>query len=296
MTQLVQLQQSLPVLRDAGYEVFAVSNDTVERLSEFADRHDITFALLSDEDSAVIRAFGILNTLIRPDEGVHMRWYGIPYPGTYITGATGVVVDKDFHQHHARRLSGSALVHRVLGTIPEPGADAPVGSTSATTVVVDAYLADDALRLEVISTLVCRMRIADGLHLYAEGAPEAFTAVVVGFEGDGVRFGEQAWPEPTTLEMPLLDLSVPVWDGEVVMTIPITATSELVRLGHGLGQTEVEVRVSCRYQACDELSCGLPETVELALSLPLETLVEPDGVQVYVARVEQEARAEPRSQ
>ena len=106
MTQLVQLQKTLPELREAGYEVFAISNDTVERLADFAKQHCITFSLLSDGDATVIRAFGIMNTLIRPDEGKHMRWYGIPYPGTYITDEAGIVVDKDFHQHHARRLSG----------------------------------------------------------------------------------------------------------------------------------------------------------------------------------------------
>ena len=116
MTQLVQLQQTLPALREAGYEVFAISNDTVDRLADFAARHGIEFPLLSDEDSDVIRAFGILNTLIKPNEGKHMRWYGIPYPGTYVTDAAGIVIDKDFHQHHARRLSGQALLHRVLGS------------------------------------------------------------------------------------------------------------------------------------------------------------------------------------
>src|SRR5690349_6501552 len=125
MTQLVQLQQTLQKVRDEGYEVFAISNDPVERLVEFSDRHRIEFSLLSDEDSAVIRAFGILNTLIKPDEGKHMRWHGIPYPGTYVTDANGIVVDKDFHQHHARRLSGQALLHRVLGTVPGQTAEAP---------------------------------------------------------------------------------------------------------------------------------------------------------------------------
>ena len=57
MTQLVQLQKALPAFLEAGYEVFAISNDTVERLADFAQQHDITFSLLSDEDSTVIRAF-----------------------------------------------------------------------------------------------------------------------------------------------------------------------------------------------------------------------------------------------
>lgn len=61
MTQLVQLQQILPELHAAGYEVFAISNDPAERLAAFAQEHGITFPLLPDEGSAVIRAFGIMN-------------------------------------------------------------------------------------------------------------------------------------------------------------------------------------------------------------------------------------------
>lgn len=41
-----------------------MSYDTPEQLQAFADEHDVTYDLLSDADSAVIREFGILNTLI----------------------------------------------------------------------------------------------------------------------------------------------------------------------------------------------------------------------------------------
>jgi len=289
MTQLVQLQQALKSIRDAGYEIFAISNDTVELLSEFSERHGIEFSLLSDEDSAVIRAFGILNTLIEPDEGKSMRWYGIPYPGTYVTDAEGVVIDKDFHQHHARRLSGQALLHRVLGTVPEQTDEMPATSHEGEEVAITAYLTDPVLRLEVISSLVCQIRIASGLHIYAEGAPEAFTPVEISIEGEGVRVGEAEWPAPSTLNMTDLEMSVPVYEQVVTVSVPITATSKLVRLGHGLDTPSAEVSVSLRYQACDEVACGFPTTVATTLSLPLEILVEPDGLKNYVKRVEQDA-------
>ncbi len=291
MTQLVQLQQILPALRAAGYEPFAVSNDTVDRLAEFSTRYHITYPLLSDEDSAVIRAFGILNTLIEPGEGKHMRWYGIPYPGSYVTDAAGVVIDKDFHQHHARRLSGQALLHRLLGTVPEPHDGIAATTTAGEAVALTAYLADPTLRLEVISTLVCRLEIAPGLHLYADGAPEAFTAVSLEVVGHGIRVGEPRWPEPHQLEMAELGLLVPVHEGTAVVTVPITVTSEVVRLGHGLDQPAVEVVVRLRHQACDDTSCGLPTTIETTLTVPLQELVEPDGIKVYVERLAPDASA-----
>jgi len=286
MTQLVQLQQTLQKVRDEGYEVFAISNDTVERLVEFSDRHGIEFSLLSDEDSAVIRSFGILNTLVKPDEGKHMRWYGIPYPGTYVTDANGIVIDKDFHQHHARRLSGQALLHRVLGTVPDQTAEAPSATFEGDEVELTAYLADPALSLEVITSLVCRLRVAPGLHIYAAGAPEAFTPVSLSLSGEGVRSGEPTWPNPGVLRMANLEMSIPVYEQDVTVTVPITATSEIMRLGHGLDRESVEITVACRYQACNDVACGLPTTIETKLVLPLQTLVEPEGIKMYVERLE----------
>ena len=57
MTQLVELQKILVPLRAAGFEPFAISNDTVERLRDFADRYAIDFPLLSDEDKAMSTAY-----------------------------------------------------------------------------------------------------------------------------------------------------------------------------------------------------------------------------------------------
>ena len=285
MTQLVELQHVLPELLAAGYQPYAVSNDTVERLAAFADRNRISFPLLSDEDSAVIRRYGILNTLIQPGEGKEMRWYGIPHPGTYITDASGVIVQKDFHQHHARRASGRMLVHQVTGTVPDADTATVRDRVDGPDLTLDAYLVDDSLRLEVLSTLVCRIRIADGFHLYAAGAPDAFTAARLTIDGHGIRAGDVRWPTPTMLDMPLVDGAVPVWEGDIVLTAPVTATSDIIRLGHGLDQTEAVADIRLDYQACDEDTCMLAQSVTTRLTVPLATLVEPDGIKTYVGRL-----------
>ncbi len=285
----MQLQKSLPELREAGYEVFAISNDTVERLADFAEQHGITYSLLSDEDSTVIRAFGIMNTLIRPDEGMDNHYYGIPYPGTYITDQAGIVVDKDFHQHHSRRLSGRGLLHRVLGTLPEQYADTPEVISESNEVTFTTSLVDPTIMLEVISVLVCRLHIAAGRHIYAPGAPEAFTPASLRFHGEGIRFGEPAWPQPQQLNMTDLNIQVPVYEQEVTISVPVTATSSLIHLGHDLEQSSAKITIVCTYQACDELSCGLPATIESTLTVPLEELVTPVATK---KRVEQKQSAQ----
>jgi peroxiredoxin Q/BCP len=43
----------------AGAVVLGVSRDSVARLRSFADKHDLAFPLLSDEDHAVAEAYGV---------------------------------------------------------------------------------------------------------------------------------------------------------------------------------------------------------------------------------------------
>ena len=67
----MELQDRLEELNNAGIGVAAISYDSVEILSNFAERRGITFPLLSDEESSVIADFGILNTVVA--EGLGSR-------------------------------------------------------------------------------------------------------------------------------------------------------------------------------------------------------------------------------
>jgi len=58
-------------------------------LREFSEKQGIPFPLLSDVDSEVIRAYGVLNDRVGPEDAI---LYGIPYPGTYVTDEHGVVI------------------------------------------------------------------------------------------------------------------------------------------------------------------------------------------------------------
>ena len=59
----MELQGRLEELRGQGLGVAAISYDSEAVLADFSQRRGITFPLLSDDDSSVIEAFGILNTV-----------------------------------------------------------------------------------------------------------------------------------------------------------------------------------------------------------------------------------------
>ena len=63
MTQLVELRDGFEQLEAAGVELYAISYDDCEALRDFVETYGIRYRMLSDVDSAVIRSFGILNTV-----------------------------------------------------------------------------------------------------------------------------------------------------------------------------------------------------------------------------------------
>jgi len=60
-----------------GLGVAAISYDSIGALKNFADRQHITYPLLSDPDSKIIRAFDYPDETTKPET----LTYGIPYPG-----------------------------------------------------------------------------------------------------------------------------------------------------------------------------------------------------------------------
>lgn len=75
---MVELQSGIEKIGAAKIQVVAVSYDSVDILSTFADKKKITFPLLSDTDSKVIKAYGVLN------EKASGQQAGIPHPGTFL--------------------------------------------------------------------------------------------------------------------------------------------------------------------------------------------------------------------
>jgi peroxiredoxin len=106
----VQLQQDQKVLADAGVQVVAISYDPVDALAKFAEKEKITYPLLSDPGSKTIAAYLVANK-----EAKGTRIDGVPYPGTFILDAKGVVRAKLFHDGYKARHTGADLARAAEG-------------------------------------------------------------------------------------------------------------------------------------------------------------------------------------
>ena len=76
-----------------------MSYDSIDVLSLFASRRKIEFTLLSDQDSKIIRAFGLLNENHPPGSAVH----GIAHPTILVVDSQGKVTASFAETNYSRR-------------------------------------------------------------------------------------------------------------------------------------------------------------------------------------------------
>ena len=233
----------------------------------FSDEYGIEYDLLSDEGSAVIREFGILNSIIDPEGPMAERFYGIPFPGTYVVDGAGVVTEKFFNRHYATRTSAGTILDTALGHVLRHE-EAPEADRSDQRARFTAFLSDPALTLEVTSTLYVRIEVEEGFHVYAEPLPDGYYPTTVQVEPiGGVEIGEAVYPPTMPMRFDALDVTLPVYEGTVDIAVPVTALAELFAAGDAAAAETVDLNVVVDYQTCSDTVCYLPEEARLTLSV-----------------------------
>lgn len=255
----MQLQRHLPEFEAAGIAVFAISYDSTEVLSAFATEFGITYPLLSDAGSEVIRRYGILNTLVGPDESV----FGIPYPGSYLTDEAGVVAEKLFYRQYRLRPSTTSVLKDGFGVSLAP--ENPRAESSAPGVRVSVTLGEDALVFQQRVPLYVTFDLDPGLHIYApdSGGGMVGTSVTVTAPED-VSVGPAIVPDGHPLRLEGAEEALLVLDGAVEFAVPLVSTHT-----EGASVT-LDIRVA--YQACDDRQCFLPQEQTIRLEVPLQGL------------------------
>jgi hypothetical protein len=238
----------------------------------------VTYDLLSDVDSAVIRQFGILNTLISPDDpeqGAGRSYYGLPFPGVYVTDEQGVVSDKFFHRYYGTRESAGVIRDSAIGEILARH-ETPAAELGTDQVKISAFLSDDTMAFETQSTLYVRFELNEGLHMYGRPLPDGYIASEVTIaDTPGLRVGPAEYPPTQSKEFPQLGVTLNVYEGVVDVAIPITPNVDVYHRSNPDRPDVVDVPVSILFQVCSDTICYTPRTEELTLELPFEPLLRP---------------------
>ncbi len=274
MTQLVELQNAMPMFEEAGIRLYAISYDEVGALEDFAQAHGITYNLLSDEGSAVIREYGILNHHVPPEQ---VPYHGIPFPGTYLVDEDGVVSAKAFHESLAQRESPEGLIDAALGEIllrsEEPTTER--ADESGIGFSLTYHGGGGTIRGGTVRRLIIDVDLPEGLHIYDQPVPDGMVATTFTLVGpSGLRSLPVEKPETHPLELPGIG-TLNVWSGSVRFVLPVWATDEIASLVRDDNPEAVAIEMEIAYQACNDSTCLLPRTERLTLDVPIESYVGP---------------------
>jgi peroxiredoxin len=272
MTQLVELQTALPKFKQAGMKLYGISYDEPAALAEFARHHGITWRLLSDQGSKVIRRFGILNHHVTEEQ---IPYYGIPFPGTYIVDEDGIITEKLFSRNLAARSSPELMIDSALGEILL-GEDEPstTGGNDDIRISATFHGGGGTIKNSVVRQLVVRFELSEGLHIYDAPVPEGMVSTRIEVTGpEGVRIGDLIKKPTHPLNLPGLGVELNVWEGRVDFALPIWIDDRIAGITRKHAMDEVPLTVTVHYQACDDQTCRIPQQETLTLSVPVGNYV-----------------------
>jgi hypothetical protein len=263
------LQRSYADFERQNIAVFAISYDSVAILATFAAKYGITYPLLSDEGSKVIRELGLFNERVYEQHAAYGvnpqdRHWGTPYPGTFLLDESGTVTEKRFYQSYRERETGAGLL--ADGFHAESSIHDSEVRSGSEGVSVRAWLDSTTYRYFQRLRLSVELTIEPGLHIYGSPIPEGYAPLSVEVAPiEGLEVREAVMPEPHPFQIEGLDEQFVVHEGSVLVTVPVTFAKR--------DAGDQVLQVSVRYQACSTSDCLMPASVSLELPVKAEAQV-----------------------
>lgn len=232
-------------------------------MRRFADARGITFPLVSDPGSAIIRRYGLLNETNK--QGT--RAYGVPYPGTFVLDRTGRVRARYFEEaYQERNTVASILVRQGMTAL------GPISTIETPHMTIAAAVSDGTVAPGERLTLTFDVTPKRGMHVYAPGK---HTYQVIGMSLDSqpwLRAGPTRYPASEIYNFVPLGERVEVYTKpfRLERDLTILATPEVRKLL--AGQTSLTIAGRLEYQACDDKLCYAPQTVPVQWKVDLKPL------------------------
>ena len=257
----MQLERKRMQFEERGVRIAAISNDTAAALGNFAQRVGIAYPLLSDPDSAIIRAFGVLNEEVPKDHD----FFGIPHPVEFLLGPDRTVQEKFFEENYRDRFTAGRVLVRQLGS----QSGAARSSTSTAHLKLTSWASDATVRGGNRFAVGLDIELKEKMHVYSPAVKGYIPIDWQMEDADGLTHYEAEYPEGKTLHLPAIDESVPVYEGSIRLVRDVMV-GQARELGDLLQDGKLTIRGSLRYQACDDRMCYLPSTVPVEWTINFE--------------------------
>jgi hypothetical protein len=278
--QLVELQRDLPVFQRAGFGLAAISYDGPAVLREFAARKGITFPLLADHESTVIRAFAVANqrytkgTLLDVNSEQitnapgDVPVYGVAYPSVFVIDPKGRLLWRFVSEADELRLTGTAILERSVGVIAA-GSRQPLTNAR---IQVTATASNTSAGLGNRLSIGLEFKIPPGLHFYGPEVGPSYHGLAWTMDASSCWYqGDPAYPKPQLRHFAFAEGELPVYVGAVRITRELALKPVLSATEPSLFQlfqkvcldsnSRVKASGIVTFQACNERQCYPPQSI-----------------------------------
>lgn len=259
----MELQGRYADMQKQGLGLAAISYDSRETLERFAASRGITFPLISDPGSTIIRRYGLLNDTVEPTN----RAYGVPHPGTLVVDHTGVVTSRFFEESYQERSTSASILARQGGN-----AFGPAVSRHTPHLTLSASISDAIVAPGERVTIVLEVAPRHGMHVYAPGK-HGYQVVRLAIDPHPwLRVQPPQYPPPEIYHFKPLDERVEVYSRPFRLTVDVTilATPDVQKAL--AGRESISIGGVFEYQACDDTVCFNPGRVPIDVTLELKPL------------------------
>ncbi len=259
----MELQGRLGEIRKGGLGLAAISYDPTSVLADFSARRGITFPLLSDAGSTIIRKYGILNTTIDPKN----QLYGYPFPGTFIVDRNAVVTSRVFEPTYEERNTVSSLLVRLGRHV-----DAPATRIKGAHLDLTSYSTDQVAASGTHFSLVLDVTPAAHVHVYAPNV-SGYRPITLKLEPQpGLVIRAAQLPKPEDYFFKPLNEHVPVYQHpfRIVQDVMLDASKAGSAALKGISM--MTITGTFDYQACDDAVCFPPLSMPLSWTIGVKPL------------------------
>ena len=250
-------------LKRQGLGLVAISYDPPEILRAFSASRGITFPLIADAGSAIIKSYGRLNTTIAPGD----RTYGVPFPGTLVVDANGIVRTRAFEEAYQERMTSANLLVQ-QGKSPF----GPSTTTDTPHLTLVSAASDERVSPGSRVSLIFDITPRRGIHVYAPGKHTYQVVRITIDPQPWLRVRPITYPPSEIYHFEPLDERVEVYQKpfRLLQDVTILATPEAQK--QLAGQTSLTLTGKLDYQACDDKVCYAPRSVPVKWTFALQPL------------------------
>jgi AhpC/TSA family/Thiol:disulfide interchange protein DsbD, N-terminal len=254
----VELQSAMPRFEQQGLGFAAISYDSGGVLKFFSDAHKITYPLLADPQSEIIRAYHVLNA-----EATGMQ-KGFARPGYFFIDGNGIIREKFFDPKYRERLTGNSIIAKLF---PELGEE--VTSTVRAPHLQIALQQSDRTGVPGTRiTLSAEVHLPPDVHVYAPGT-KGYTPIRLVFQSiPDLELKPAVYPGAKNLYLSAIKEEVPVYEGtfRISQDVKVNSSSQFWGSLGNEGKT-ITIPGKLEYQACDKTTCFVPTSVALQWQL-----------------------------